>query len=499
MPRDCGLNTVLSAVAPLCSSPRYFGFRARPWRAVGLAVCLLLGGVAGAGPSVRAAETSATTAAVTASDLPEPVKADPGKAVSETKTSPYANKLLGDPFGARSWLGRHGVDLTLTYLTETLANVSGGRRNGVAYAHQVTMGVDVDLEKLVGARGLSFRMLGVQRAGRDVMKNYVSNLTLLEAQQSFGVGGNVLYHLVELYLQQKLAHDKVIITAGYYPPNMSFGTFPLGCYALDNVTCSHPTGMSVSSHWRSWPFAELGTQIEYNPVKSVSTRIGLFQATKKDGGIAGFTITTASLGVVIPMEIDWNPSWGRDHLPGHYRLGGYVDTSDNSDLFTSVTGAPIVTSGAAARIERQRGGWYVGGDQMVYRLGPGPRDGIMIMGIASTTNSASLPFRHQYTAGVIAQHFVPGRPEDHASIFFSDLEVNPKLTRTQELQQSLGLSLKNGVKSVETNIQVLEFSYSAALYRGVSIVPDCQLIFRPDAGSYYKNAVVTGFRLLVDL
>jgi len=407
-------------------------------------------------------------------------------------------KLAGDVWGLRPYLAKHGITLTLTYLTETLANVAGGRRNGIAYSHQLTMGVDADMQKLVGIHGLKIRMLGVQRAGRDVMKNYTANATLLEPQQDFGVGGNVLYHLVELYAQQTLMNGALKITAGFYPPNMEFGSFPLGCYALDNITCSHPIGVSVSSHWRSWPYAELGTHVEYQPTKDTYARVGLFQDTKKDGGIAGFTISTASVGISIPMELGWNPTWGRDHLTSHYKVGGYIDTSDNKDLFTSVTGAPIVTSHAAARMEKQRGAWYFGGDQMLYRLGPGPRDGLIFVGIASFTNSSSLPYHHQYTAGMVAQHMVPGRPFDYASIFWSDLQVNPKLTRTQELQSSLGEPLTNGVKSVETNVQLLEFNYSAHIYDGLSIVPDCQIVFRPDAGSYYKNAVITGFRLLAD-
>lgn len=455
-----------------------------------------------------AIQAYAATASNNAYTISEPPNADPGNVFVKpprapvdlsTTESPFSNKALGDPFGARTWLHQKGVDLTLTYLTETLANVAGGKKKGIAYDHQITMGVDVDLQKLIGAKGLSFRMLGVQRAGRDVAKNYVGDLTLLEPQQSFGVGGNVLYHLVELYLQQKLANDRVTITAGFYPPNMSFGSFPLGCYALDNVTCSHPTAVSVSSHWRSWPYAELGAQLEYDPIKSVYTRVGLFQDTKKDGGIAGFTITTASLGIMIPMEIGWNPQWGREKLPGHYKIGGYIDTSDNKDLYESVTGEPIVISHAPARTERQRGAAYIGGDQMLFRFGPGPRDGLIVMGIATNATGASLPFRHQYTAGLVAQHFIPGRAADYASIFFSNLQVNPNLTRTQELQQDLGIKLQNGVHAVETNIQVLEMNYSFKLYSGISIVPDLQIIFRPDAGDYYKNAIVTGFRILADL
>ena len=408
-------------------------------------------------------------------------------------------RVLGDVGGVRPLLSSWGVDLKLVYLSETLSNVAGGRRSGTTYAHQITMTADLDLEKILSVRGLSFRMLGVQRAGRDVMKNYTGDVTLVEPQQVFGVGGNVIYHLVQLYLQQKLDNNRLTLTAGFYPPNMNFGSFPLGCYTLNNVICSHPIGVSVSSHWRSWPYADLGLDVDYKIFRNGYFRVGLFQDTKKDGGIAGFTITTASLGVIVPMEMGWNPVWTRNRLMGHYKVGGYVDTSDNKDLYTSVTGRPIVLSHAAARIERQRGAWYVGGDQMLYRMGPGPRDGLIFVGVLSFANGTSLPYRRQYSLGLVAQHFIAGRPFDYISLFFSDLQVNPNLTRTQRLQYSMGLPLSNGVKSIETKTRVLELSYSAHVFRGVSVSPDMQVIFRPDGGNYYKTAVICGFQLLADL
>ena len=416
--------------------------------------------------------------------VPE-IQADPGR-------------LLDDPGGLRHRLSSEGVDLRLIYLSETLSNVAGGRRNGTTYAHQITMTTDLDLEKLLFLKGTSFRMLGVQRAGRDVMKNYTGDATLVEPQQVFGVGGNVIYHLVQLYIQQKLDHNKLTITAGYYPPNMNFGSFPLGCYTLNNIICSHPIGVSVSSHWRSWPYADLGLDVDYKILGNAYFRAGLFQDTQKDGGTSGFTITTSSVGVIVPMEIGWNPVWTKNHLPGHYKIGGYVDTSDNKDLYTSVTGQAIVLTHAAARIERQRGAWYIGGDQMLYRLGPGPRDGLIFVGVLSFAHGTSLPYRRQYSIGLVAQHFISGRPFDYISLFWSDLQVNPSLTATQNLQYSLGYPLTNGVKSVETHTSVLELSYSAHVFRGVSVSPDLQVIVRPDGGDYYNTAIICGFQLLAD-
>ncbi len=80
--------------------------------------------------------------------------------------------LLGDWFGARAWLEEHGVTPTVTFVTDALANPTGGMRQGFRGASNLGLDLLVDLEKLFGLVGGSFHRERLQRAAgvrrRDV-------------------------------------------------------------------------------------------------------------------------------------------------------------------------------------------------------------------------------------------------------------------------------------------------------------------------------------------
>jgi len=63
------------------------------------------------------------------------------------------DKLSGDWNGARTGLSNRGVDITINYIGETLAMVSGGFRQGVDYEHRFELSIDTDLDKLLGWKG----------------------------------------------------------------------------------------------------------------------------------------------------------------------------------------------------------------------------------------------------------------------------------------------------------------------------------------------------------
>ncbi|MBB2187032.1 carbohydrate porin [Gluconacetobacter liquefaciens] len=420
-----------------------------------------------------------------------------GSSWTEVRVVPANDRLLGSIGGWRQRLSRAGFDFTLSYMAEGVANVAGGRRTGFDYSHQVVMGTDFDLNKLFGMQGWSFHMLGVQRAGRSVATDYLGQTGLIQPQQDYGVGGNVLYKLVYMYLEKTLFDKKLTIDFGRMPANLKYGTSYFGCYALNSVICAHPTGLSVGSKWRSWPFSQWGMTARLNPGHGLYAQAGFFEASATEGGRAGFNFSFKPLGYVVPVELGWEPALGHDRLTGHYKIGGYIDTSNHPDPFTAFDGSPILISHKAARIERQRGAWYVGADQMVVRFGAAKDQGLILFGMAGWDQGASLPGQSQYTLGIISQGMFPSRVTDAISLFWSWQNVNRKITRYQEMQQDLGYTtLRGGLKLPQSNFQVLELTYTAFITRGLKLLPDLQYIVHPDANRTYPNALEAGFRLL---
>lgn len=419
-----------------------------------------------------------------------------GSAWSEVRIVPKDDRVFGTLGGFRTKMEQHGFTFTLTYLTETLGDVMGGRKRGITYTHQIVMGTDLDFEKMFHWKGSSFHMLGIQRAGRNIATDYMGVTPLTQPQEDYGAGGNVLYKLVYMYMEQYFFEKKLIIDYGRMPANMKFGTSYLGCYALNMITCAHPSGLSNVTKWRSWPFSQWGIMARVNPGYRLYAQAGLYEVSPTEGGKAGFNFSFAQNGFVIPVEIGWEPVLGASKLNGHYKLGGYADTSDHSDPFTSTDGRPKPVSHLAGKTERQRGAWYVGADQMVYRYGSAANQGIIFYGLAGWNMGASLPNQSQYTLGIISQGMFPGRITDAISFFWTRQVVNKKMTRQQEMQADMGVPLLNGVAAPQSSFQVLELTYTTFIGRGIKLLPDLQYIINPDANKVYPNALLAGFRLV---
>lgn len=229
-----------------------------------------------------------------------------GSAWPEIRIVPKDDRIFGTLGGLRTKLESHGFAFTLTYLNESLGDVAGGRKRGFAYSHQVVMGTDLDFEKMIGVKGLSFHMLGIQRAGRNVATDYMGVTSLIQPQEDYGAGGNVLYKLVYMYFEQSLFNKKLVIDFGRMPANMKFGTSYLGCYALNMITCAHPSGLSNVTKWRSWPFSQWGIMARVNPGAHLYAQAGLYEVSPTEGGRAGFNFHSRRMGLLFLWKLGGN-------------------------------------------------------------------------------------------------------------------------------------------------------------------------------------------------
>src|SRR4029453_10298400 len=92
--------------------------------------------------------------------------------------------LLGDWYGTRTWLEDRGIVPTLTFVTDSLGNRSGGKEQGFTTANKVGLDLNFDLEKLCGFEGGSFLLSMSYRFGGSLSANYIHNV--FTVQQVFG-------------------------------------------------------------------------------------------------------------------------------------------------------------------------------------------------------------------------------------------------------------------------------------------------------------------------
>jgi porin len=392
--------------------------------------------------------------------------------------------LFGDWDGARTWLDDLGVDVGLNYFSETAGIVSGGLEHGVDYSSQIGLSVDLDGGKLFNLPGFALHSVIVERNGRSASADFLHD-DLDAVQQIFGGGGNVLAHLVYLYGEQTLDNGRVNLAGGWLPVGTYFASSPIYCEFMNVTYCGNPHPLPVYPGEPDWPAATWGGQARVFVVPTVYAMAGIFQVNPNNGGTSGWNLfERGSTGFSVPVEIGWVPSFGRSGLLGHYKVGFDEDTSSYPDLFLSSGGEPIAVSGQPGEPHGGRRMYYVLVDQMLVRNGQGDTDGLILFGGAVHADRDTSPLENQVFGGVSETADFLGRPQDTLGFAVSWFQVSGALTATQQLEQTLGLPLSGGglgiPSAVQTHEETLEAMYSAAIYRGVNLMPDIQYIMSYD-------------------
>ena len=435
--------------------------------------------------------------------------AGPSQQVSQPGVGPLfgspfgSDHLFGDWGGARTWLQNRGIQVNLDYLTEDTGNFTGGRSQGFAYAGQIGLELDADLEKLFGWRGAAFHSMTVNREGTNGSVGTIGD-DIATTQEIYGGGGNKLAHLVYAYVEQSLLADRLDLAGGWLPVGTYFASSPLFCDFVNVLFCGNPHPLPNYPGELDWPQATFGGQARYLLTPSIYLMAGAFQQDTSfgtgGGGGSGFAwADSKKSGVSIPVELGWVPRFGPTHLIGHYKAGYDRDTHRYPDVLENRQGVPTLIGGGPS-VSNDRDDFYVLADQMLLRQGAGDTDGVIVFGgWVHATQSVSPLTQHAFVAAVTTGS--PwGRPKDTFGASWNWVEMSGAFTRAQEIASALGQSFPNNVDGFGTAYgpqnteQVVELTYSIHAYHGVTFQPDFQYIIRPGATTNTPDAAVLGFR-----
>lgn len=406
--------------------------------------------------------------------------------------------LFGDWGGARTWLSDHGIDLRFNYLSESAGNITGGKAKGYEYADQLALEIDLDFGKIADLPGFWIHSMIVQRHGRSLSADELRD-DLDAVQEIYGGGGNVFAHLVYLYGEWATNNDRVDIAAGWLPVGTYFGASPLYCDFMNVIICGNPHPLPNYPGEPDWPAATWGGQVRYLPTPQTYVMAGLFQVQPTEGGQSGWNLSwKGTTGASIPAEIGWVPYFGPNRLVGHYKFGFDEDTSGYPDLFLDQNGDPLVASGLPGARRAGRRMYYVMLDQMLIRTGKDETSGLIAFGGWIHADQDVSGLANHFFAGFTDTADAIGRPQDTFGFNWNWFAVSSALTRTQELEQALGLPLTGGglgpAYAIQTTEQTLELMYTAQVYTGVALMPDLQYIIHPGGTTANRNSLVLGLR-----
>ena len=266
----------------------------------------------------------------------------------------------------------------------------------------------------------------------------------------------------------------------------------LYCEFMSHADCPTLRDLGITNGFSTYPDSSWGGRVIVAAAGELKLKAGLYQVRPLfgGGGRSGFDWGgSGSTGVILPVEVDWTPKIGPDHLVGHYKVGLNYDSSSYPDLGV-VAGSPMQDEG--------RTQWYVLGDQMVKRTGPAGTNGIIVLaGYSHSSPNTSVIDKYAFV-GVLADGIIPGRRDDSVGVQFMHLHVSNTLATAQAYQLDNDLPLSSGLPGFPAPLGVqgdemdLEVRYGFKILDGFHLMPDFQYVFHPNATTRIPDAAVIG-------
>lgn len=163
---------------------------------------------------------------------------------NDTLFSPTAKNMTGEWGGVRTDLRQHGYDFTLEYSAMTATNISGGydRDKTLRYSDQYILGVDMDLEKILGIRDGEFKASVNNRNGRDLTQDRLQDprAPVIGSGVQSNYGRGQTWHATQFWFKKSGWEKKLDIKVGLMPPGEDFDNN--GCFFQNLSLCGSLAG-----------------------------------------------------------------------------------------------------------------------------------------------------------------------------------------------------------------------------------------------------------------
>ncbi len=213
----------------------------------------------------------------------------------------------GDWWGLRNAVDDSGVEITATYTTNIAGNPVGGRQQSVTYTDNTLVGVELDLETLVGWDGAKLTASGLNRSGQSLSEIAVGNQ--FTVQQIYG-GQTAMFY--GLYLEQDLLGDRVSLKLGRFGTGDDFGSSPLYWLYMNNGIDGNPQALPVNTQFSAYPWAVWAARVRVEPTAESYVMAGAYQVSDRifERAYHGVDWSIRSDdGVLFISQIGWTPEF----------------------------------------------------------------------------------------------------------------------------------------------------------------------------------------------
>ena len=385
-----------------------------------------------------------------------------------------ATALTGSWGGARDRLMENGLSFAAGYLGQPAANPTGGDDQGASWLNDVSLGMFLDLQRVMAWKGGFFvaSFDWKSGSGTGLTSEYIGNRFPVQLATGFDA-----VRLVHLAIGQQLLDNNIELAGGRMITGEDFANLGLACTSLNQAICANPIAANQSISFPTFPNAVWGARLKAKPGKDWVAQTGAYLVYPEfrdpdDHGV-NFGAPEES-GVLALGEFAYlvGSRQGKTGLPGNYKIGGYYDGEELTEFSTGRT---------------TRGTWGIYGlaEQMLYAEDHTYHQGLSAWLALSYAPPDVNLIEFMAAGGLSYKGIFPGRPIDSLSFigayggFSSDL---------QDMQRGRG-------DEIQTGETLLELNYRAQLAPWIFIQPDIQVIMRPNGRSDIPDALVIGFAI----
>jgi len=382
-----------------------------------------------------------------------------------------------------------GYNFQVNYTGEVAGNPVGGGQQSAIYEGLLELGLDGDLDRIMGWKGASFHVNAFQIHGHGLTTYNIFNFSTIS-----GIEARPTTRLFEAWFEQEVLGGLASIRIGQLAADSEFlnsdfdalywnGTFGWPNFSANNLPGTGP----------GYPFATPGIRLKIKPDAQTTLLLGLFNG---DPAGSGFDFSLAQVDnccginfrlqdpplAVGQAEFDYTLPLGPRGLAGKLRLGSWYHFGPFNDQFVARDGLPLVApaSNGEALFHTGDAAIYAILDQMVWTApGDDPWKGIgafiQVMAAPPDRNLVSLEIQ----AGLNFMGIVPRRPVDIFGAAFSYTRVSPFVSASQRLEAGL-----SDDRILVQNYEImLEATYQAEIVQGLVLQPEFQYVFHPGGGA----------------
>ena len=407
--------------------------------------------------------------------------------------------MTGDWGGLRTELFEKGYDFSLEYVGEAASNLDGGYNDDTTarYSDQFALGVQMDLEKILGWSDTEFKLAITERSGRNIGNDRISDPRagmFSSPQEVWGRGQT--WRLTQMWIKQKYFDGALDVKFGQFGEGEDFNSFP--CDFQNLAFCGSQVGNWVGGIWYNWPVAQWALRVKYNLTPEFYAQIGAFEQNPSNLETGnGFKLSgSGTKGAIIPVELVWSPKV--NSLPGEYRLGYYYSTAKADDVYEGSDGQPQPATGGDFRSHSSKHGWWVVAQQQVTAHNGDVNRGLSLFANLTMHDKDTNVVDNYQQAGIVYKGAFDSRPKDDIGVGVARIHVNSDVRKYARLVNDL-----NGVDDYDNPayLPIQDTEYNAEIYYGVHVAdwltvrPNLQYIKHPGGVNDVDDALVAGLKI----